>query len=762
MMGRTLGVLLAGVIVCLPIAGRAEEGATEPTTDTEPTTEAPAEKRETAQSTAPGEARLEELVVEAKRPESAASSEEIPAKDLQLRPHDTPFQMLTNLPGVVVAQHQGGNKAPQYLVRGFDADHGTDFAVFLDSRPVNLPTHGHGQGYADVNMVIPETVERLQLYKGPYFVQFGDFENAGALNFVTREEFKENFITAEGGYFNTQRYAIGASPRLGPVKTLLAAQYFFTDGPFENPDDNTRYNLFTKFTLEPHPNAKLWLSATVYDGTWHGSGQIPLRAVSDGTISRFGSIDPTEGGSTDQEDLDLHYDWKPTDRDVLESQLYGFRYKLDLNSDFTFFKDTGLRFVQDLQGIHDTRDTGPPIPGAHYVPGDGIEQNDQRYVYGGKGRYTHSWFLSFLNDLPVASVFGFESRNDDIHVALHRQVQRNRFFTVNELSVAESSLSPYFLQQIFFRDWIRFEFGLRTDVFFLNGKNRLPVQGRDPNFTPVAIRGNTSDHIFNPKANLIVTPLPETDVYLNFGEGYHSNDARNALLAKAAGSDFSPLTRSLGYELGTRTRQFDRLDAAAALWLLDLDSELVFSGDAGNQEMGAGGNFVPAGPTRRWGVDFESRYQILKYLYADYDISYADPRFTNGDAIPLAPTLLMNGGITFEHPTGFSAALRTRFLDDRPATEDRTLTARGYTLLDLLLRYRWKNVQATLNFYNLTDTDWREAQFSDNSCLRSEIGRVPGCLARPGKQGTHADPAPDIHFTPGNPFSIIGGLTVFF
>src|SRR5262245_19353223 len=175
MLRRTLGVLLAGVIVCVPIAPRAEEGATEPTT------EKPAEKPETAQPTAPGEARLGELVVEAKRPESAASSDEIPAKDFQLRPHDTPIQMLNNLPGVVVAQHQGGNKAPQYLVRGFDADHGTDFAVFLDNRPVNLPTHGHGQGYADVNMVIPETVDRLQLYKGPYFVQFGDFANAGAL-----------------------------------------------------------------------------------------------------------------------------------------------------------------------------------------------------------------------------------------------------------------------------------------------------------------------------------------------------------------------------------------------------------------------------------------------------------------------------------------------------------------------------------------------------------------------------------------------------
>jgi len=417
---------------------------------------------------------------------------------------------------------------------------------------------------------------------------------------------------------------------------------------------------------------------------------------------------------------------------------------------------------QDFQGIHDTRDTGPPISGAHYVPGDGIDQNDQRYTYGAKGRFTHYWFLSFLQDLPVASVFGFESRNDDIHVALHRQVQRQRFFTVNKLSVEESSLSSYILQQFFYHDWVRLEVGFRTELYFFNGKNQLPSQGPDPNFDPVRITGNTNASIINPKANLILTPRPDTDIYLNFGEGFHSNDTRNALLSKQAGSDFSPLTQSLGYELGARTRQFDRLDAAAAIWLLNLNSELVFSGDVGRQETGAGGNFVPAGSSQRWGIDFESRYQILRHLYADYDISYADPRFTNGDAIPLAPTLLMNGGITFDHPSGFSAGFRTRFLDDRPANEERTLTARGYTLLDLLLRYRWRNVQATLDFYNLTNTDWREAQFADNSCLRSEIGRVAGCLDRPGKQGTHADPPPDIHFTPGNPFTIIGGLTVFF
>ncbi len=702
--------------------------------------------------------RLDEVVVEAARPRSAASSDEIRAADYGLRPHATTQEILNNVPGVVVAQHQGGGKATQYLVRGFDADHGTDFAVFVDQLPVNLPSHAHGQGYADLNFLIPETVERLQLYKGPYFAQLGDFANAGALNMVTKDEFAENFALAEGGSFATQRYVIGASPRLGNVKTLLAAQIYATDGPFDSPENYLRYNGFGKFTLEPTPESRLAVSLGLYDGRWHGSGQVPLRAVSSGLIDRFGSIDDSEGGKSDRENLNLQYSLTPRPADTWTFQLYGSRYKLALNSDFTFFKDTGLRFTRDAtHGIVDTGD-GPVLPDANYIPGDGIAQNDRRYIYGARGGYQHFWDV---HGTPLATQVGLETRNDDIDVALQRQVRRHTFFTINKLHVLESSFSGFLQQQIFLAEWARLEVGLRGDVFLFDGRNRLPQQAEDPNFDPVLIHGNTRDYIISPKANLIITPVKDTDVYLNFGEGYHSNDARNALLSKH--TDFAPLTKSLGYEIGARTHQLDRLDAAVALWKLDLDSELVFSGDAGNQETGAGGTFQPAGKTRRYGVDFEARYRVTDWLFADYDLSWAHATFTNGDAIPLAPTLLMNGGLTAQFANGFSAALRIRYLDDRPAIEDRSLTARGYTLLDLIAKYRWRNVEASLAILNLTDTSWREAQFADTTCLRGEIGVVPGCDAKPGKQSAHAhDPPSDIHFTPGNPIGVRGGITVFF
>jgi outer membrane receptor protein involved in Fe transport len=720
--------------------------------------------------------RLGEVVVEARKELPSASSEDIRARDLELRPHSTGQEILNDVPGLVAVQHQGGGKAPQWLLRGFDADHGTDVAVFVDDLPINLRTHAHGQGYADLNPLIPEVVETIQVRKGPYFVQYGDFATAGTLDVITRDRFKENFVLAEGGSFDTMRYVGGVSRDVGPVSALVAGQAYFTDGPFENPEDFARYNAYTKLSATPSTTSRLWLSGSVYDGRWHGSGQIPLREVSAGRLDRFGAVDPTEGGHSDREDLTLHYDDDLTARDRLEVLAYGSRYELQLFSDFTFFKDTGLRFTEGPGGrIFDTaaqRFVGTddlPTGRGGSVPGDGIEQNDQRYLYGGRIRYRRFWDLL---GLPGESRLAVETRNDDVNLALHRQVRRNRFFSVNALAVSERSVGAYLTHEVLLADRVRLEVGLRGDVFFVDARNRLARQRSDVNFDPVRIAGGTSDSILSPKAALVVTPIENTDVYLDFGEGFHSNDARDALTSLRSGRS-SLLTKALGYELGARTHPLDRLDLAAALWLLDLDSELVFSGDAGNQETGSnGGNLVPSPPSRRWGVDFEGRYQVTRWLSADYDLAWADAYFTGsapdrsiveGDAVPLAPTLLMNGGLTAALPSGFSVALRTRFLDDRPAIEDRSLVARGYTLLDLIARYRWRSVEASLALLNLTDAAWREAQFADNSCVRRELGRVPGCDPRPGKQTAHAvEPPSDIHFTPGNPFGVRAGVKVLF
>ncbi len=733
-----------------------------------------------------GAIRFEEFVVEEDQPLSAASSQVIHTDDYALRPHSTTQEILNHVPGLVVIQHQGGGKAVQYLIRGFDADHGTDFALFTDGIPVNMVTHAHGQGYADINYLIPETVRDLQLYKGPYFVELGDFSLAGALKIETKDEFQQNFALAEGGSFDTQRYVLGGSVPLSWAKTLLAAEVYNTNGPFENPQHYWRYNVFAKLTAEPTADYRLSLLASVYAGDWDGSGQIPARVVGTqpGDIGRFGSLDASEGGNSDRENLSLQWRFTPTDDEQWSAQLWGSHYHLRLFSDFTFFRDSGLRFyVPPGSNRYVDRCAGlgaacpdlpdPTIPLSAFIPGDGIEQDDERLLWGGFVQYSRFWTLAGapgLGNVPMQTELGFSTRGDDIEVSLWRQVRRHRFFEVNSVAVYEQSFSGYWGQQVFLADRARLSGGMRGDVYVFSVGDRLPRQSPDANFVAVPIHGHAVDGLASPKLNLILGPWYDTEYYLNFGYGFHSNDARSVVLTGASG-----LAQGYGYEIGARTRQFDRLDAAAALWLLDLDSELVFSGDGGNVEAEIDpitGNFISGPASRRWGVDVEARYQITDWLYADYDLTWADPRFRNGDAIPLAPTLVMNGGLTLNLSNGLAAALRWRYLGNRPANESRTLTAQGYALLDLLLRYRWRNLEASLALLNLTDTDWREAQFAETTCVNQLAGldydSPPGagqpCPAQGSRpaQVAFADGIDGVSFTPGNPFAVRAGLQIFF
>jgi len=716
---------------------------------------------------------LEETVVEATKPMSAASKQEVRARDFDLRPHATVQEVLQNVPGLVVSQHQGGAKAMQYLVRGFDSDHGTDFAIFVDGVPVNLVSHAHGQGYADLNYVIPETIRTLEVWKGPYFPRFGDFANAGALEVATRDSVEENSFLLEGGSFDTARFLAQASPPVGAGTSYLAAQVYRTNGPFENPQNQWSYNFFGKYTVATGDASTLRASAFVYDADWDASGEIPLRAVTgfypDGEpfegprIGRFGAIDPTEGGSTDYQALNLAWTAAPTPVDEIDVQAFAFRYRLDLFSDFTFNRFTGKRFLREPDGsIVDTRDA-PVVPGADWVPSDGIEQSDDRWTFGFASKWSRPWQAG---PLGLRTEIGAANRNDRIDVGLARQVRRRRFFDVNRLHVDETSVSGWIAQQAFWGDRLRLEAGLRGDRFWFGTRDRLPQQAPDPNFEAVPIDGSTGDGIVSPKANLAWTAAPDTDLYLNFGTGFHSNDARVAILTR--GLDFDPLTRSIGGEIGARSRLFPSLfpalDVAAAAWWLDLDSELVFSGDSGVVDAeidDTTGSLVPGPASRRWGIDFEARWAPTEWLAADWDVGFADPRFRgSGLAIPLAPRLQMNGGLTARWRNGLSAGLRFRFVGDRPADPEDTLTATGYFILDALVSWRWRNVQLSLAVLNLTDSDWREAQFADETCLLSELDSHPGCSSKPG-----LDPGPgvsDIHFTPGNPIAVRGGVQVFF
>jgi outer membrane receptor protein involved in Fe transport len=637
----------------------------------------------------------------------AASQFLITPEDMQLQPPARPGNLLRLAPGFVTVDHSGGGvKADQYLFRGFDADHGTDVAFFVDGMPVNIRSHAHGQGYADLNFVIPEALQEIEVYKGPYDVEFGDFATAGAVNFITRELVEQNLLEVTYGMFDTQRYLALLSPLRGPVRSLLALEGFVTDGPFINPNDYCRFNGLVKFTMNPTPQSELTVIGTHYRGDSNASGQIPRRAVERGLIDRFGAIDPTEGGKSQRTTGRVRFRYDPTPGGTAFANLYVQNYQLDLFSNFTFF----------------LRDP---------IDGDGIEQNDDRFVYGGHLGYRHS-----ANVLGVesAATLGFQARVDDARVRLGTQRRRQRLGTTVSVDLFEASYSPYLKLEFQPLRWLRVVGGVRADVFQFDVRDRCPAACSE------RPEGETSDHIVNGKANLILGPWFGTEVFLNYGTGFHSNDAR--AVVSDPGARTRP--RARGYEVGLRTRQLERIEFTAAFWRLELDSELVFVGDEGVTEASEA--------SRRLGFELATRVKLLDWLWLNANLTSTSAEFRgSGEAVPLAPRFTARGDLLAQFPFGLSARLQVLHVGKRPLIEDRRVSSQPFTVLDLVTRYRLPYkigpgyLEPFLIIQNLTDAAYRQAQFFFESRLRDE-----------------PEPVADVHFTPGYPFTVLGGVAFRF
>ena len=644
---------------------------------------------------------LPPVSVTAPPPVSSSSEQIIPGRDFELRPQGRPADVLRLVPGLIINQHQGGGKAEQYLLRGFDADHGTDLALFVDGLPVNLRSHAHGQGYADLHFLIPETVKAVEVVKGPYFPEYGDFETAGAILFLNRDYVEENTLEVGGGSFNTQRYVALISPTRDALKTLIAFEGYRSDGPFEHPNGYLRFNLFAKASANIAEDMKLAVWASLYRAEWHGSGQIPERAIRSGLIDRFGAIDPNEGGVTQRTNLNIDYSWRVTDTQLLAVHVYGSYYALSLFNDFTLF-------------LNDPEH------------GDMINQRDRRFVAGADTQYA---IRSTPFGIPVTSTAGFQYRIDTPHVVLANAVQRHQVGRIQDVSIVEQSYSPYVKFDLTPIEKVRLVTGARGDIFRFQGTEHVDTT------EPFETRDVTKARP-NVKANLILGPWFTTELFANFGTGFHSNDARAVLINPS----LDALPTAKGYEFGFRTRALPRTDIFATYWFLDLSSELVFVGDDGTTEA--------RGRTHREGVEFGVKVQPLDWLSFTGDFTYTTKAefVDTGTPIPLAPIWTARADITVRLPWGLSSSFEMRYLGDRPADEERQFTARGYTLFNWTGRYRYRNLEAFLSIENLTNVQWREAQFAFTS-------RLPGEPA----QGVN-----DLHFAPGAPRSFLGGIAVHF
>ena len=643
---------------------------------------------------------LPPVTVTAPPPVSSSSEQIIPGRDFELRPQGRPADVLRLIPGLIISQHQGGGKAEQYLIRGFDADHGTDLAIFIDGLPVNLRSHAHGQGYADLHFLIPETVRAVDVLKGPYFPEYGDFDTAATVVFLTRDYVEENTLEVAGGSFNTQRYLALLSPTRDALKTFIAFEGYRSDGHFEHPNGYVRFNLFAKASANIAEDMKLSLWASHYRAEWHGSGEIPSRAVRSGLIDRFGSIDPNEGGVTQRTNLNLDYSWQVTEAQRFTVHAYVTYYALSLFNDFTFF-------------LNDPDN------------GDMINQRDRRFLAGFDTQY-ESKSRPFV--MPLTSTAGFQYRIDTPHIVLASAIQRNQIGRVQDVSIVEQSYSPFVKFDLVPIEKVRLVTGARGDIFRFQGTEH--VAGPEPFETHDVTKARP-----NVKANLILGPWASTEFFGNFGTGFHSNDARAVLVNPR----LDALPTATGYEFGVRTRVLPRTELFVTYWFLDLTSELVFNGDDGTTEA--------RGPSHRDGLEVGVKVRPLDWLTFTGDFTYTrKAELDTGAAIPLAPIWTARADVTVRLPWGLSSSLEMRYLGDRFADEDRHFTARGYTLFNWTGRYRYRNLEAFLSVENLTNVDWRESQFFFTS-------RLPGEPA----QGVN-----DVHFTPGAPRSFLGGLAVHF
>lgn len=649
------------------------------------------------------ELNLAEIRVNSKR---ASGLNSISAIDIRLRPVNTSQDVLRIVPGLFIAQHAGGGKAEQIFLRGFDIDHGTDIAISVDGMPVNMLSHAHGQGYADLHFLIPETVEKVTFDKGPYFAGKGNLATAAYVDFSTKEFLDENLLKVEIGQFNTQRIAtllklFNKTTEKNRQQFYVASEYSSTDGYFDSPQDFHRFNIMGKYNAWFGNQSQLSITASTFDSKWNASGQVPDRAVKDGIIPRFGSIDDTEGGNTSRTNVNIKFNkqwksnWKTTD------QLYYSHYKFNLYSNFTFF-------LEDQ------------------VNGDMIRQKEERDIFGYNTTAEKSYLLG---NSKATTTFGGGIRYDNINDIELAKANRITFFnSIQKGDVKELNSSLYINQDIELSDKVNLNAGLRYDHFIFRYKDELAGA------TDFA---KTKKGVFSPKLNLSYSPNTKVKIYLNNGIGFHSNDTRVILNNDAD----KILPKVFGTDLGVIVKPNNSLVLKAALWHLLSEQEFVYVGDAGVVE--------PSGRSRRMGIDVSARYQFNRWLFADVDVNLTRARSIGEakgeDFIPLAPLFTSIGGLTAKTKEGFSGSLRYRFIDSRPANEMNTVIAEGYFLVDMILSYRFKKFEFTLAGENLLNREWREAQFDTESRLKNEI-----------------DPVSEIHYTPGSPRNLKAGISFHF
>jgi outer membrane receptor protein involved in Fe transport len=636
-------------------------------------------------------------------PPTMASQMTVTGQDLNARPLARPGEILEAVPGLAVVMHADGGKANQYYLRGYNLDHGTDLAIFVDDMPVNLPTHAHGQGYADLNWLMPETVSSLNIRKGPYFADVGDFATAGSLFINLRDSVDKTIAEATVGSFDYLRYFAMGATKLGGGTLLYAGEANTYNGPWDTPDDMHKLSGLLRYSQGTATDG-FSATAMAYSNTWNSTDQIPLRAIASGLIGLDGELDPSDGGNTNRFSLSARLA-QSDDGGQWKANGYVVKYGLDLYNNFTWFLTDQINGDQFQQ--HDDRSYG----------GGGVSRTIQASLFG----------------RPSETVFGVQSRYDDITVALTNTVQRQFLSNVLTDHVAEGNAGIYAENTVQWTDWLKTAAGWRGD-YYAAAVNSILQQANS---------GSDKVAIGSPKLRIVVGPFYKTEFFLGAGMGYHSNDARGVTATEGPGDPMQPqsavplLVRSRGAEVGVRSRAIAGLDSAVSLFVLDQASELFFAGDTGDT--------TPGRPSRRTGIEFTNDYRPVSWAHLDADLALTRARFLGfdsaqeqiyqslagfpqaqignapGNFVYNAPWLVASAGITLGEATGWFGALRWRYISSRPLTEDGAFQSAPLSVFNGRLGYRFADGwRVQLDGLNLFNTRSAQAEYAYGSLLKSD------------------------------------------
>ncbi|HEV7612250.1 MAG TPA: TonB-dependent receptor [Steroidobacteraceae bacterium] len=655
---------------------------------------------------------------------TAASAGDISRAEMESQPLLRPAAILENIPGLVVTQHSGEGKANQYFLRAFNLDHGTDLSLEVDDMPVNMPTHAHGQGYSDFNFVIPELAGDLQYKKGPYYADEGDFATAGTarVSLLNAVPTSATIGFGEDGY---RRGLLMASTAFVGGTLIGAGEAYHNDGPFDVPDDYNRLNGVVRY-FRGNDRDYFTVTAMTYAGKWNSTDQVPQRAVSEGVIDRFGSLNGTDGGVSNRSSLSLTR-VKRTEQDQVQVSAYVIRYILDLWSTFTYFLKDPMN-------------------------GDQVLQHDDRVVYGFKA--SKSWFMTLFG-ASTTHVVGVQARVDDVKdVGIFPTFERQTMGTRQNAGVLESNGAFYAESSTQWSDHLRTTIGLRGDQFDFDVKDKMLNADGSCNIKsdPLGcVSGGKRASIFSPKMGVVLGPWAKTTYFIDIGDGYHSNDARGVTRSgeNPAVGPVTALTRAMSGEAGVATTIVPNLESRLDVFELKLNSELVFSGDAGAT--------FPSGATTRTGIEWGNTYQINHWLSAKLNTAFTRARFDHdaprndlgcsdaspsnpctraigivGRYIPNSPTNVTDAVLTAQRESEWFGSLHARHFGESPLVENNSAKSPAYTTVDAQIGFRASKWLVAIDIFNIANVKWNDIKYYYVSRLKNEPSPIPDHMVHPG------------------------------